>query len=535
MKKIFKNKKVIFILIFVVITLIRFLISFNLKSFYISNLSYDDGLMVKQTKELLSGNYLGVYDDFCLIKGIVFPLVLAFCKTIHLSYSIIFTTLYILSVIYFIRPFEKIIKNKKIMFIFYIFILFNPITYSFELFQRLYRNSISIIELLFFLGTTIRIIISEDKTKKSIINYFLLGIITSIMYLTREDNIWTKIILLFIIIYKCLQNDNLKKKDYKIILASLLPFIILVTNLNIVSFINYKKYNIYTYNEIQNSEFKKTFRKVLQIKDDEKKDKVSIPRTTFFKLVDNVPSFTITKRKINQYYKVLIDDTGEIYNGNIVWYFRQFIFKEQKFKDGKEAEEYFKKMGEEIDQAFKEGRLEKEFAFPSILLNTPTKNEIINSPKNLIKMVSYISTYKNVKTITDFGDKKYDEETKAYRIVNLDSHTTEVIFENNNKKYEVIRIIYMILTVVLSPIALIIYLINIKKKDINNIITSIILFIYLIVLAGVTYTDVTAFPTMRYLCLGNLYILQCIFIILNLYRLYSRKEKAKKQNKLIKY
>ena len=200
MKKIFKNKKVIFILIFVVITLIRFLISFNLKSFYISNLSYDDGLMVKQMKELISGNYLGVYDDFCLIKGIVFPLVLAFCKTIHLSYSIIFTTLYIFSVIYFIRPFEKLIKSKWILFIFYTLLLFNPVTYSSELFQRLYRNSISIIELLFFLGVTIRIILSEDKTKKSILNYVLLGFITSIMYLTREDNIWTKIILGFIIV-----------------------------------------------------------------------------------------------------------------------------------------------------------------------------------------------------------------------------------------------------------------------------------------------------------------------------------------------
>ena len=69
-KKIIKNKKIIFILIFVVITLIRFLISFNLKSFYISNLSYDDKLMINQMNELLNGNYLGVYDDFTLIKGI---------------------------------------------------------------------------------------------------------------------------------------------------------------------------------------------------------------------------------------------------------------------------------------------------------------------------------------------------------------------------------------------------------------------------------------------------------------------------------
>lgn len=525
MKKISSKKK--FIILVLIIVLVRFLISFYLSSFYIRNLTYDDKLMIDQMTSLTGGDFLGAYSEFTLIKGIIFPLVISFCKITHISYSMFFTILYILAVMYFIKPFEKLIKNKKILFIFFIFLLFNPITYSSELFQRLYRNSLSIIELLFFLGIVIRILLSDDKTKRSIINYILLGLITSIMYLTREDNIWTKLVLLFIIVYKCIKNSNLKKKNFKVILASIIPFVVLTINLNIVSLINYKNYGIYTYNEIQDSEFKNTFRKVLQIKDDEKKDKVSIPKTTFFKLVENVKSFNLTEREINQYYKVLIDDTGEIYNGNIIWYFRQFIFKKNKFKDGKEAEKYFKKMGEEIDEAFEDGRLEKEFAFSSILLNVPTYDEFIYMPKNVLDIVIYTSTYKNVKTYTDFSKFKYDKDVGAYSVVNLDSHTTENILEKNDTKYEIIRIIYMILTIILAPCALIIYLINIKRKDIYNIITSIILFIYLIILAGVSYTDATAFPTMRYLCLGNLYILQTIFIMLNVYRFYNRKKDIK--------
>ena len=78
-----RNGRKIFLIIFIVITLIRFLISFNLKSFYISNLSYDDRLMINQLTNLINGQYLGVYDDFTLIKGIVFPYLLFICKTIH--------------------------------------------------------------------------------------------------------------------------------------------------------------------------------------------------------------------------------------------------------------------------------------------------------------------------------------------------------------------------------------------------------------------------------------------------------------------
>ena len=327
--KIIKFLKKHWFIIAIIISLARFLFTYKLPSFYLSNMNYDDRLMVDQTISLLKGRYLGRFGYDTLIKGPIFPFLLFLIKLYKLNHSSAFTFLYIISCLFFINSLKNIIKDKKYLLLIYLILLFNPVTYSQDLFQRLYRNSISIIELLFFLGVTIRIIISDDKTKKSIINYILLGLITSIMYLTREDTIWTKLILIFLIIYKFIKNRNIKS-----ILVCLIPFLVLTINLNIVSLVNYKHYKIYTYNEIKKSEYKNTFRKVLQIRDDEKKDKVSVPRTTFFKLVYNIPSFNITKREIKQYYKVLIDDTGEIYNGNIIWYFRQFLFKKNKFKDG---------------------------------------------------------------------------------------------------------------------------------------------------------------------------------------------------------
>ena len=92
----------------------------------------------------------------------------------------------------------------------------------------------------------------------------------------------------------------------------------------------------------------------------------------------------------------------------------------------------------------------------------------------------------------------------------------------------------MILCIILSPISLVLYFINIKKKDNNTLISTIILISYLIILAGVSYTNVTAFPTNRYLCLGNLYILQYIFIALNIYRLVNYNEEDSKNKKIKK-
>ena len=53
----------------------------------------------------------------------------------------------------------------------------------------------------------------------------------------------------------------------------------------------------------------------------------------------------------------------------------------------------------------------------------------------------------------------------------------------------------------------------------------------LIILAGVSYTNVTAFPTNRYLCLGNIYIIQSIFICLNIYRIANSEEEPRKVKK----
>lgn len=510
-----------FIIIIGIITLIRFLIGYALPSFYINNLIYDDKLMVYQLSNLLDGKYLGAYGEATLIKGVVFPFFLYIVRSMNLSYSSVLTILYILSCMYFTKSLDKVIKNKKALIIIYSVLLFNPISLSSELFQRLYRNSLSGIELLFFLGIIVRLFLSENKIKKDIINYILLGITMSIMYMTREDNIWTIVILGLLILYKLI-----KTKNYKLMLLGSIPLILLYLNLNIVALINYKHYGIYTYNEIQKSSFKNTFKKILEIKDDKEIDQVSIPKTTLDKIT-NLKSFDIEKSELDRFYSLVADDNNEIYNGNIIWYYRQFTFREKKFKNGKEADKYFKKLGEDIDKL----KVEKEYTFNSILLNRPTKNNLKQMPKSVIDIVWYTTSYKDIKTLTDTKSFKYDKKVKAFTKVHKNSHTTGKIVKENDKDYEMIRLIYMLLTIILSPISLVVYIINIKKKDNIRLVSTIMLISYLIILAGVSYTNVTAFPTNRYLCLGNIYIIQSIFICLNIYRIANSEEELRKVKK----
>ena len=519
-------KKHWFIITILVLCIARFLFTYKLPSFYLFRMKYDDQLYVKLLYSLAKGKYLGLYCVRTLVKGPFFAFVLLIAVVYKISFSSLLTVLYILACIYFIYSLKYIIKNKKYLIIIFVVLLFNPVTYSQDLFQRLYRNSISITELLFFFGIVIRILTYKNK---KILNNISLGIITASMLLTREDNLWIYPVIGFVIIYSFFKN-----KKIKTLVINFIPIIVIVLSLNLVSFINYKHYGVYTYNEIQKSEFHNTYKKILQIKDDKKIHMVSIPKSTLLKLAENTKTFNFTKEEIDRYYSdheyyEYESTKGEIYNGNIVWQLRQMIDEKNRFKSGKESEEYYKKLGEEIDELFENGTFEKEFVMPSIYMAVPTKEDFIELPKKIIETIVYTTTYKNIKTLTKTDDYFYNKKINAYYFEYIDYHDTVSIVKKNPLQYEIIRIMYEILTIVLSIVSLIIYIKNLKKFDHISIISHLLMVCYMLIIGGVAYTHISSFNAIRPLYLGNVYIIQSIFIILNMYRL---KDKIKlKHNK----
>ena len=525
-------KKHWFIISIILFSIIRFLISFSLPSFFINTMRYDDALMINQMGSILNGSYLGTYSKLTLIKGPVFPFVIAFCNYIKAPYSLVFTIMYILACLLFTNSLKKIIPNKKILIVIYLILIFNPITYSSDLFQRLYRNSLSITELILFLSIFVNIICCD---KEKLLDYIFLGIISSIMYLTREDNIWIVIIILGLFIYKVLKNKNIKQ-----ILLCLTPLIVLYSCLNMVSLINYKYYNIYSYNELKKSNFKDAYIKMLQIKDDEHIDFVAIPKSTLYKLSAKSKVFNLSINEIDKLYAAYADSNGQINNGNIVWYIRDWIDRANNFKNGKEANDYYLRLSSELDELFAKGVFEKEFIIPSVFINTPSFTELKTIPGNLLNCLWYTSSYKNIKTLSYDGVKEikasYSNDNKAYYFYYENYHDTQNIPPSNPWHIELIRILYMCFTLVCSLIAIFIYCKNIKKYDKLSVIIHTILLIYIIIVGGVTYTHSTAFHSIRYCYLGNVYILQSLFILLNLYRnkiifLNEPKLKTKKTKK----
>lgn len=505
-------KKYWFIIAILLISIMRFAFTFNLPNFYIQGMKYDDVLMIKQLNYVFDGKYLGKYNDLTLIKGTLFPVLLFIIRIYRISYSNGFTILYILSSIYFIYALKNVIKNKKVLIIIYALLLFNPAAYSQDLFQRLYRNSISMTEFIFFLGSFINILFNK---KERIYHYLLFGLSLSFLFLTRDDNLWTYPIILFVIIYKIIKNRSIKT-----IIMSVIPVLILCITLNVISCINYNYYGIYTYNEIQKSEFHNTYKKILQIKDDEKIHEVSIPKSTLYKLADYSSKFQITREEIDDYYNKYY--MQEMNNGNIIWGLRELVYTKFKFKSGKESEQYYKELGIELDKLFEEGKLEKEFVMPSTYMAVPTKEDIVDTFKNCFYAVGYTSSYSDIKTLVKVDEFLYMPFENAYTFVYIDYHHTVNIVDKNELRFELVRVFFKYTTIVLGVLSICIYLKNIFKLDNIEILSHLLLIMYLLIIGGVAYTHTTSFHAIRPIYLGNIYIIQTIFILINIYRLYTK-------------
>ena len=112
-QKIFNTLKNYGLVIFIIIvSIIKIISILNIPIYAIAPSSIDDRLMINIGNSLLSKKWLGTYDQFTLVKGMMFPLFLAISHYIGIPYTVTTICLYIISSIIFIHMLKNIIKNK---------------------------------------------------------------------------------------------------------------------------------------------------------------------------------------------------------------------------------------------------------------------------------------------------------------------------------------------------------------------------------------------------------------------------------------
>lgn len=401
-----KYKKYFFAIYITTLLILKQFLVWCIPIFAISNGLQDDLLMVNMETSLLTMKYLGDYSQYTLVKGISFPAFLAFTEAVGISYTAALTILYSIACLIFIIAMNKLLKNKKLLYFIFPFLLFNPVTFSLDTFQRIYRNCLTPSQVLLIIGCAIIIYLNLKKDKKILGWSIFYGLSLAFFYHTREDSIWimplviclTLILLVIIYINNKKYIFNLKKY-----LVVLLPIIILCSSTITISYINYKKYGIFTTNEINNSNFTLALKTIYSIKETENIQYVSVSRDKLNRLYKVSPTLNSIRGFLDNYMNIWTKedrnkDDLEVENGWFLWALRDAVSEAGYYENANVANEFYLKINNEINEAIKTGKLETVTSMPSALM-TPWRKEYASQLlKESFNILKYVVSYEDIET-----------------------------------------------------------------------------------------------------------------------------------------
>ena len=103
---------------------------------------HDNMLFVNYANSISQYNWLGDYNVYTLIKGPIYSIFLAVCNIFNIPYLWGLGILYSFSVLSFIKVLEKLIPDKRILVVIFIYILYTPVMFSTRDACRIYRAAI---------------------------------------------------------------------------------------------------------------------------------------------------------------------------------------------------------------------------------------------------------------------------------------------------------------------------------------------------------------------------------------------------------
>ncbi|MCI5151046.1 MAG: hypothetical protein D3916_16965, partial [Candidatus Electrothrix sp. MAN1_4] len=196
------------------------------------NAPHDDLLFIRQAHSLLSGNWLGEYNQLTLIKGPFYPIFIALCSYLNISLLTAQQLLYAFASLVAVRAFSPLVKRKWLLLALFAFVLLNPFSYNYPAVGRAFRlgiyPSLGLLVLSCATGLVIRSWLHQTVEKLFFWSAGT-GIFLAAFWNTREESVWLLPSLFLLLIPAVLLLKELTRSE-KMMLAGLyaLPVLMLL-------------------------------------------------------------------------------------------------------------------------------------------------------------------------------------------------------------------------------------------------------------------------------------------------------------------
>ena len=418
----------IFVLAAVVV---RLLLTMNMPIFAVTGSGVDDYWMVLRANSILAGKWMGGYYNATLIKGMSFPTFLAVLHGVGISYYTGVTLFYLFTLVVLVlalRPFIDRFDGKYgwVVCVLFALLAFHPILYTAGAATRVYRNSITPSQIILIISCLYAIYLRRNGSFRQLVPWVILESLAMIFFIhTREDSMWiyvlyaiVAVIIFFSVLLKALrdrrktpkkdakaapkkdakaapkngqkaagsQKDTPTKRIVWTAVFLILPILAVFCMTTVIRTINKHLYGLPIVNELTEGSFASALQSLYEIRmEEEETDLVTVPYAKLEKAFEVSPTLRSIKPELDRYYQnemALVDPEapGEYIDGLFFWQLRFAASDAGYHETLPKADAFYAKITEEIQQAFRDGKLEKRSGLMFSSLMPPIKkNTIANS------------------------------------------------------------------------------------------------------------------------------------------------------------
>lgn len=404
------KKELCFFLILVLLGAGKQFLVYNLPIMAVPKGIHDDWIMVHMADALRKGQWLGEYNDLTLTKGMFFPLYLAVINFLHLSYLNVTALLYTVSCILFVYALRPLLKKDWACLVLYLALLWNPVSYSVQAFQRVYRNSISYIQVLLIFGGLLALWLRRrDPVRKQLLWLLTAAAGMVSFFYTREDAIWVEpFLIVFVLVYLgtmffLWRKEHAKAYAVKAVLV-LLPFLCVWGAGQLIAQENYNHYNIRLTNELQKGGFAEMYKSMMAVKPEEDIPGVTMTREKVARMCDECPTLKELEPYIHSsrlYWAGSEENEKdwEVRDGWVFWIFRTALMQAGYYTDGETVNQVCLQIRDELETAMDEGRLTRQATMPSTYMSPWREGYLGDLFGALGKAIAYTTTYDEMETL----------------------------------------------------------------------------------------------------------------------------------------
>jgi hypothetical protein len=324
---------------------------------------HDDLLFINHADSLLSGNWLGQFNQMTLIKEPFYPMFIALSNLLSLPLLLAEHLLYVVACWIFVWAVGPLVRQRIMLLAAFLFLLLNPGSYNYPAIGRIFQLAIyaplALIVMSLLLGMAIR----ATAPWRTAIGWSCgLGIGLAAFWITRGESIFlmpsVALIFLFIFVSTCGRKPRAWGRP---LLLCLLPLIFMFGAVQLIKYKNNIHYDVPSVIELTTPEFEAAYGGLLRIISDEDRQFYPVVRMARVKGYAVSPTF----RQIENYLDGPVGEKWINFIGDndipaafFIWTFRDSVAAAGFYSSGSEALDFYRKMGEEIDGACLSGELQ---------------------------------------------------------------------------------------------------------------------------------------------------------------------------------